>query len=254
MNSALYTGWIRHRRLRPRAHSFRYRVCMLYLDLAELDQVFAQRWFWSTRRPALMRFKRSDYLGDPARPLDDCVREHIERAIGRRPQGPIRLLTHLRSFGYGFNPISIYYCFDEHEQLTALLAEVTNTPWGERRHYVLDANACAGRLRFRFAKTLHVSPFMPLALEYDWRCNNPAQTLAVHMNVVQHETKLFDATLTLRREPISAPSLARALIRFPWISGKIILAIYWEALRLWLKRLPVYSHAPTLVPVEKSES
>src|SRR5262245_2484107 len=131
MQSAIYHEWLRHRRFAPRAHAFRYRLFMLYLDLAELDVVFRGRWLCSTRRPAPARFDRADHLGDAALPLDVAVRDLVENRTGRRPRGAIRLLTHLRYFGHGFNPVSYYYCFDaDGGDVETVVAEVNNTPWG----------------------------------------------------------------------------------------------------------------------------
>lgn len=238
--SCLYEGWVSHRRFTPVEHAFRYRLFMVYLDLAELDRAFAGRRLWSARRPAPAWFRRRDHFGDPHRPLDACVRELVERETGRRPAGPIRLLTHLRYFGYCFNPISIFYCFDAAgRRLEALVAEVTNTPWGERRCYVL---AAVPGHRYRFVKDLHVSPFMTLDLDYAWRCNTPGERLAVHMDVERAGRKLFDATLGLRRRSLSGPALAGALLRHPFMTLKVIAAIHWEALRLWLKGVPVVDH------------
>lgn len=243
MNSCLYTGWVNHRRLRPRQHTFRYRLFMVYLDLAELGRVFQGRWLWSTRRFALARFRREDHFGDPNLPLDTCVRDRVEQETGRRPRGPIRLLTNLRYFGYCFNPISIYYCFNpEGDQVENLAVEVTNTPWGERHCYVLDCTGQSQKHYFRFAKAMHVSPFMPINLVYDWHSQQPGEQLGVHMNVLEGEEKLFDATLSLRRQSINGAHLAAVLIRFPAITVKVIAAIYWQALRLWLKQIPLFDH------------
>ncbi len=245
MNSCLYVGRIMHRRLRPRAHAFRYELFMLYLDLAELDEVFRGRWLWSARHWALAQFRRRDHFGDPALPLDTCVRDLAQRETGRRPAGPIRLLTHLRYFGYCFNPISIYYCFDPAgSRVEAVVAEVTNTPWRECHCYVLDASQQpAGKHReFHFNKSMHVSPFMPMALEYAWRCNEPGEQLGVHMDVLEAGEKLFDAALGLRRRAVSGPALAGILLRFPFMTLKVIATIHWEALRLWLKQVPLFAH------------
>jgi len=215
---------------------------MLYLDLAELSEVFRGRWLWSTRRWALARFCREDHFGNPNQPLDDCVRDYVEAQLGRRPCGPIRLLTHLRYFGYCFNPISIYYCFDAADQrVDALVAEVTSTPWGERHCYVLDS-AGSDRHRYHFSKAMHVSPFLPMELDYTWRCNQPGKSLGVHMEVLQDDATLFDATLALRQQPITGRNLAKLWVQFPFITGKVLAAIYWEALRLWRKRTPTFAH------------
>jgi DUF1365 family protein len=143
-------------------HAFGYGLFMAYLDLAELDEVFAGRWLWSTSRPALARFRRGDHLGDGGAPLDAAVRSLVEGETGERPAGPIRLLTQLAYLGYCFNPVSFYYCFDAAgERVVTIVAEVNNTPWGERHCYVLDARGGAG-LAFAPRKALHVSPFMPM--------------------------------------------------------------------------------------------
>jgi DUF1365 family protein len=254
MNSCLYVGTLRHRRHAPRPHAFRYDLFMAYLDLAALDEVFRGRWLWSTQRPALAWFRRADYLGDASRPLDDEVRERVWRETGRRPRGPIRLLTHLRMFGHCFNPVSFYYCYDAHgERVETIVAEITNTPWKERHAYVLPAAAPAdgGRLRFRFDKKFHVSPFLPMALGYDWRFSTPGARLAVHMEDLQGGEKVFDATLALERREITGVSLAGALARHPAMSAKIVAAIHWQALRLWLKGAPFHTHPAKLAAAEK---
>jgi DUF1365 family protein len=218
---------------------------MAYLDLGELDDVFRGRWLWSVQRPALAWFRRADYLGDASRPLDDEVRERVWRETGVRPRGPIRLLTHLRMFGHCFNPVSFYYCFDARgERVETVVAEITNTPWKERHAYVLPVpeEAMRGAMRFRFGKAFHVSPFMPMAQEYDWRFSAPGERLAVHMENHDAGGKLFDATLALERRNIGAAALAGALARHPFLTVQVLGAIHWQALRLWAKRVPVHAH------------
>jgi DUF1365 family protein len=244
--SALYLGRIRHRRHAPRAHAFSYPLFLLYLDLAELDRVFAGRWLWSTRRRAVARFDRRDHLGDPAVPLDTAVRDLVAARTGRRPRGPICLLTHLRYFGHGFNPVSLYYCFDADDagRLDALVAEVNNTPWGEQHCYVLTPTpgAGGGGLTCRTPKAFHVSPFMGMDMEYRWRTTLPGDRLTVHVENSRAGETLFDATLTLERRPLTGPRLAWALARFPLMTARVVGWIYWEAFRLWLKKTPFHPH------------
>lgn len=258
MHSAIFKGRVRHRRRAPAPHEFRYRLFMMYLDLAELDTVFDGRWLWSTRRAAPARFRRQDHLGDPGASLDHAVRDLVAESGAPRPAGPIRLLTHLRYFGYCFNPVSFYYCFDAADDtVETIVAEVNNTPWGERCCYVLDPGHDEGRFghhRYRPAKRMHVSPFMPMDVAYDWRFSAPAERLTVHMENAREGRKIFDATLDLERVEITAGALARTLAAHPLMTAKVIGAIHWQALRLWLKRVPVYDHPDKNAPCQESSS
>jgi len=250
MHSCLYEGQVRHRRFGPKTHTFTYPVVYAYLDLDELDQVFAGRWFWSTTNPAPVRFRRKDYLGDSTVSLKTAVRQRIERETGHFPSGPIRVLSHLRHFGFSFNPVIFYYCFDSTDSFVeTIVAEITNTPWNERHAYVLPRKQSFSHsedLRFRFGKVFHVSPFMPMDLQYDWAFGSPDQCLKVYMKNMNHDRTMFDARLTLERQLINGFTCARALIRYPMMSMKVIIAIYWQALKLFLKRMPFYSHPSKL--------
>jgi DUF1365 family protein len=232
---------------------------MMYLDLDELPNLFESRWLWSTHRPALARFCRKDHFGKPTVPLDQSVRELVERETGKRPEGPIRLLTHLRYFGYVFNPVSFYYCFNgDGRSVETIVAEVNNTPWGERHCYVLPQSqnqGVGGRHRHCPEKQMHVSPFMPMDNEYDWRFNRPEELLTVHMENSSEGRKIFDASLVLKRRELTSGSLTWVLLAFPMMTMKIIGAIYWQALKLWAKGVPVYDHpskrAPALEEIEQ---
>ena len=247
MHSALYLGWLSHRRHVPRPHAFRYGLFMVMLDLAELDTVFRGRWLWTTSRKALARFDRGDHLGDPKVPLDVAVRDLVQEHTGERPKGSVRLLTHLRYFGYVFNPVSFYFCFDAAgEEVTTVVAEVNNTPWGERHCYVLQPTRSDSWQVAHSEKAMHVSPFQPMDLQYEWRFRHEPQGLRIAMALrPTHEPDalpVFNAYTSLERVPISAGSLAATLAKFPLMTLKVIAAIHWEALRLALKRIPVIDH------------
>jgi DUF1365 family protein len=271
MKSALYTGWIQHRRFGPSRNAFRYPLFMCWLDLAELSRVFDRRWFWSARRPAPVWFRRSDYLAGghkgnaAAIPLDQAVRDLVEARTGARPHGPIRLLTHLRFFGYSFNPVSFYYVFDASDsRVETIVAEITNTPWKERHAYVLPVSSASRATtrawRFSFGKQFHVSPFMPMEQRYEWSFGNPGDGLHVHMENYSQGVgsaasgePVFDATLNLKRREITSASLARSLLRFPLSSLRVAVLIHWQALKLLLKRTPFFAHPKLAKPQHRHE-
>lgn len=244
MKSAIYEGSAYHQRLEPRRHGFRTRLFLMYLDLEEIDALSTRRWWWSTRRPNLVWFRRADYLGAAEQPLREAVLDRVAEKLGHRPEGPVRMLTHLRTFGYVFNPVTFYYCFDPEERLEAICAEITNTPWGERHTYVLDARRekDAEMRSWRFPKAFHVSPFFPLEQEYEWRFAPPGDELAVHMSNLEQGRAVFHAGLKLRRVEITGRTLAGALLRHPLLTFKVHAAIYVHAAILWLKRIPFHTH------------
>ncbi|MEZ4586868.1 MAG: DUF1365 domain-containing protein [Gemmatimonadales bacterium] len=245
MNSALYEGIVRHRRLSPAPHRFRQRLFMVYLDLEELPRAFAGTRLWSAERAAPARFRRADYLGPSGQPLDHAVRDLVERRLGRRPAGPIRMLTHLRYWGFVFNPVTFYYCFEPTaNEVEAIVAEVTNTPWNERHAYVLDGRSTRDRsgTRHRLTKRFHVSPFMPMGHDYRWRFSTPGRGLVVHMESLAEGARVFDATLALRRRPITAGALRGALLKYPAMTLTVVAGIYWQAAALWIKGAPFHSH------------
>lgn len=258
IKSCIYEGDIRHRRFSPFLNQFHYGLFLFFLDLEELPGLFQNRWFFSNEKNNLANFRRRDHLGDPDVPLDVAVRELVEREGGVPPEGPIRLLTHLRYLGYCFNPLSVYYCYDKDDvDLQTIVAEIHNTPWGEEHCYVLEKSAnehpSAKWRQFKFSKGFHVSPFMPMNMHYDWRCSKPDETLQIHINSSTDVSKVFDATLSLRRRPISPSTLARLLVTKPPMTYKVITRIYLQALRLWRKGAPYFPNPGTIAPGSRED-
>jgi hypothetical protein len=243
LHSCIYEGTVVHRRTLPVEHTFTIPLFLLYLDLDELPQAFSGSQLWRVEAHAVASFRRRDFYGDPHQPLPDAIRDLVELRTGWRPAGPIRLLTHLRYFGYCFNPVSFYYCFGSDGALGAIVAEITNTPWGERHAYVLRCATMTDHLlRFHMDKVFHISPFMGMKQGYHWMFSNPGDHLGVRMDSQEADSTLFTASLTMERRAMTPSSLAGLLWRYPFPSLHVICGIYLQAARLWFKRIPFHHH------------
>lgn len=250
--TCFYEGTISHCRWLPQRHDFSYKLCMVWLDLDEAESLLQQRGLWSARWPAGARFHRRDYLGDPRQSLAKAVRLFIKDRWGWQPGGPIRLLTNFRHAGIQMNPLSLYYCYTEDgQQLEAVLAEVTNTPWNERHHYLLDLRStnseasntgAAKNYTYSHQKDFHVSPFMGMDQEYRWELSAPREQLGVQLEAWQQDQKMFTASLQLRRQPFDRRNRLRYLLSYPLQTWKIYLAIYWQAFRLWRQGIAFCPH------------
>lgn len=251
LNSAIYQGQVRHRRFDGEQQNrllreFNYQVFMVYLDLQELDAVFEKSRWWSRDRFSLAWFRRKDFFDRKDTPLYEAVANLVEEQTGLKPKGAIRMLTNLRYFGFIINPITCYYCFDEAgKNVETIVAEVTNTPWKQRCHYVLpidEQQQLTNRQAVSFSKDMHVSPFQPLNLNYQWFSQSPEKTLAIHIDVEkqadkkQQGNKVLDATLNLVRYEMTSANMQRFIWRYPWMTAKVFGAIYWQALRLFVNK------------------
>lgn len=251
MNSKLFVGRVSHRRYTPHEHSFYYKMFMMYLDLDELPSLFDRFLLWSARGFNVAYFNRKDHMGDTHQPLKQSVIDLVHKQSGICLNGPIRLLTHLRYFGYGFNPVSFYYCFNETgEQLQVIVAEVNNTPWGEQHYYVLPVKGKQHELKqykFELNKEFHVSPFHAMDQNYKWFFTHNQHHVNVHMENWKNKEKIFIANLSLEAKAVNGKNLAYALINFPLMTLKVSVSIYYQALKLLLKRTPLYTHPDKLI-------
>ncbi len=250
-NSAIYEGFVTHQRFSPKPHGFRYKVFMMYLDLDELPKRFSGMRFWSYESKNWACFKRADYYGNPDIPLKEEIARLVCQATGHAPRGAISMLTNMRYFGHCFNPVTFYYCFEQDGQtLQAIVSHITNTPWGEDYAYVHDFKSektikkvKRGDLTvFKLDKNFHVSPFMPMDIQYDWAFKLEGNQLLVHMKNFKDGKQLFNATLALEKKVMTESALNKLLLSYPFMTIKVVAAIYWNAFLLWCKRVPFYAH------------
>jgi DUF1365 family protein len=238
--SAIYEGWVSHRRLEPRPLALRHRIWMALLDLAELPQALDHHPLWSARRPAPVRFRQGDFLDAGDRPLAEVARDLAAERLGSAPDGPIRVLAMPRFAGLGFNPASLVYLHGADGGLEALIVEVTNTPWGDRHRYVADGAGGRAGIRARLPKRLHVSPFMPMDQGYLLEASAPSEGLRVRVASEERGRLVFEARLALRRRELSAATMRRVMLRYPPPALATLARIYAHAARLWLARVPVH--------------
>jgi DUF1365 family protein len=237
IESGLFVGTLRHRRVTPVEHAFTYPLFMALLDIERLPQLMSESRLTSHNRWNWASFDDRDHLGDPSRPLRERLVVDARRHGIELPAGPVFLLTHLRYLGYGFNPVSFFYCFDAAGQLQVVLAEVSNT-FGGTHNYWLTPESASPTFRAAATKSLYVSPFMLVDLDYEIALTRPEERLVAHMKTVKAGSVCFDATLSLERRPWSAAEIRRALIRHPAMTATVMAGIHWQALRLWWKGVP----------------
>ncbi|MGB7348037.1 MAG: DUF1365 domain-containing protein [Pirellulaceae bacterium] len=252
-HSSLYRGIVGHRRMKPE-HQFTYSTAWAYLDLAEIDDLIDSHWSIGRRRFSPVGFRRSDHFGDNNLSLAQSVRDLVMAETGERIDGSVRILTQLSHFGFYFSPINVYYCFDQQENLTHLVAEVSNTPWNERHCYVLSgSNRVPGtEHQYSHPKTFHVSPFMGMDSTYKWTVSPPTSELALTLRCEREGQDIFAAHLQLKQIPLRNRSVVGSLVRRPIAAVHLIGAIYFQALRLWMKRCQFFPHpaksAPSIEP------
>lgn len=243
MISKIYEGSVTHHRFGEVEHSFQYKLFMMYLDLDEIVNIFKMSPWWSIEKKNLVTFRRADYHRPEIKDLKDAIYQTVFEKTGHKLEGPVRVLTHLRYFGYCMNPVSFYYCFDkEGNNLEIVLAEIENTPWGERYQYVFKTS---NSNIFEFEKDFHVSPFFPMDLNYKWTFSIPLDNLFIKMNSFKEDHQVFNAYLKLQSREIKPFNLNKFIIKYPFMTLKVIIGIYLQAAFLWLKKVPFFSHPDT---------
>jgi DUF1365 family protein len=244
IDNYIYKGTIRHRRFTPFNHFFNYPIFMVFFDIAKVETMIKKSWLWNINKPSLISFYRKDYHGNQNESLDAAVRATVFKKTGQDLKGPIRILTNLRYFGYCFNPVSFYYCFDQADQeVELIMAEVTNTPWKERHSYIIsDKLSKEKSLTAILDKEFHVSPFWGMDHDYEWVFSQPEEGLVVNMKNFKQKDKVFDVTLIMNRKTLNEKNLIKQMLRFPFLTLRVVFRIHWQAVKLWIKNAPFFSH------------
>lgn len=242
--SAIYVGEVVHQRHRPARHRLRYKVFSLLLDLDDLDDLHNRLWLFAHNRAAPISFWDKDYGAGESGALREWVERHLVAADIETFGLRIRILCYPRIFGYVFNPLSVYFCEASDGRLLAILYEVSNT-FGERHTYVVPVRDGAGStVHHSCAKEMYVSPFMPMDCIYKFHIYRPSDQVVVAIDESDGEGPLLHASFAGRRRHLTELALARVLLALPMMTMKIMIGIHWEALRLWLKGVPIHRREP----------
>jgi DUF1365 family protein len=242
----LFEGWVSHSRSKPVEHRFHYRMFQVWVDLKQIDTLDQISRWWSSTSFNLVQFKRQNYLPSEQSLYQETC-STIKRHTGNEFEGNAYLLANLSYWGVCFNPVVFIACY-EGDELRYLVSEVHNTPWNQRFTYVHDASSAHAKPDAKgfhvanFDKEFHVSPFMPMDLQYRWKYKIDDTRFFINMVLSQDNESIFNVTMQLDGKPLSRTRANLLPFRFPLICIKVIAAIYWQALCLWFKRVPFFSH------------
>lgn len=257
LESAIYQGFVRHRRFTPKAHAFQYSVMMILLKLDEVERIKKRCWQFGEKRFHWARMRREDYIGQANEPIAVSVKNKIAELLNSKeyPEGEVFLLGQLRYLGLYFSPLNLYY-LRQQGHFRYMLAEVSNTPWNQRHYYLVDLDNIQPH-----DKAFHVSPFNPMQQRYHWQIKPPLASNGKSMlhlesydnSNTQNPEKVFDATMVLKRTELNQRELSRVLMKTPIQTANIVMGIYWQALKLFLKRVPLHTHPDKKSPTPKKE-
>ncbi|MFC3122081.1 DUF1365 domain-containing protein [Agaribacter flavus] len=244
--SSLYKGWVFHQRLQPKLHKFSYRIYLWWIKLEELDALAKELKHFDTniKKRSWLRFSLSDYMNTDKNQHNASTPEELEAHVISRMsalandslRGRVFFLGQTRTFGKYFSPVNFWFLQNEKQEFTHMLAEVSNTPWNERHHYLVDLNKQCDT-----QKAFHVSPFNPMDMTYKWHVQTPGKNMRLHLSCHQ-QSKQFEAAIDMTRETLSNDNLRKTLFSIPSMTIKTIFGIYWQALKLFVKRVPIYTH------------
>ena len=238
--SCLYECEIWHGRTKPRSHSFLHRNFMFYIDLRELDYLYSALWLFGGGSLSLFHFKPSDHLPQegPSAQLEERVKSTVRQGGVKEEINSVRLLTNVRFFGYVFNPVSFFFCFDVRGNALCCLVEVGNT-FGEKKTYVLRSDV-DGIFRDRQRKFFYVSPFTELEQDFLFDLAVPASSLRINVDTMDANEKVVSTYMRGKELALTDRNLLLLSLRYPWVTFQVIMMIHFHALLLWLKRIPYH--------------
>jgi len=242
LNSGIFCGQVVHRRFEPVLHKFKYKMSMFGIDIDEINHISQKFALFGTSKFSPVKFNQKDYIVNEPGDLKERIASKVKSLGGKWDGTKVLMLIQCRCLGIYFSPVNFFYCYNKDGSCELMLAEVSNTPWNERHYYLIDVlNPDMTK------KTFHVSPFMQLNMKYKWRVSEPLEK--VNISIANHfeetEAAVFDAHLTLRKTPLTSLNLIKSWISLPLMVFKIVTLIYWQALKLFIKRVP-------FVPYSKS--
>ncbi len=249
----IYFGTVRHRRMIRPATQFTYKTSMAFLEINGSSISLPAQTALTDWPERLIKFRAADYMPDADLPLEEAVRQTVAKELGFYPGGKIFLLSHLRTAGWNFNPISVYYVFPppggKECRPEAIVMEVTNTPWNQRHYYAMPAGK-EKTSKYTFDKKLHVSPYLPMDVTYEVTAGSPENKLSLCFRLYSNGTKIFDADLLLRFKKFDKDSIREMLTTTPLPPMKTSLSIYWQALLLKVRGAKWYRHPAKVTNME----
>lgn len=238
------TGHVVHHRKHPKLHRFKYNMSWCLLDLKQLDSTTQNHRWFSRNAFNIVSIKDTDYIDEKNKPIESKIQDYLKSQTHQSFKGRVLLFTHPRFLGCGFNSVNFYLCYEK-DKLCHIVSEINNTPWGEKHLYFHDLkkhSQPAQNATFTFSKSFHISPFAEMDIDYTWNFQLTDQNFDVSMQLDQQGKNIMNVVLKTQLQPMTAKNQLKWLMTRPFQGVKMLSGIYWQALKIWLKGIPFFSH------------